>query len=299
MIEATKHPLYELCRRAYYHTSFSPEKRAESEIAYYNERVTEFQQLCGDNLDRCDDIINKFTTKFKAHMEAKGRCISSMITGPANFPVARAEKANNRERAAGDEVLNFVEKVRKNIDKEKNPHKHGISSDHVDALELLKNKLARLEKLQADMKLINKIHAVYKKAPESEATQKLMAGINEGYKNIIKNYVPRYSWEPHPFAPFELTNNNATIKTTKKRVIELEAKQGQESRETVVKGVRVVESVEENRIQLFFDGKPAAEIIAMLKSHGMRWSPRGGCWQRMLNNNGRYAVKQILLKINN
>lgn len=287
------HPLYETCRRAFYNTSFRPEERGESQVKFYEEILAEFKTLCGDDAARLEDLKTKFTAKFLKHMQAKGRCISSMITGPANFPTRRAEKANNVEHARGAEVLDFIAKVRKNFDREANPHKYGISSDHVDALELLKKKLARLEKLQVDMKLINKIHAAYKKAPEGVATQKLMATICEEHQKIIKTYVPEYSWIPHPFAPYELTNNNATIKTTKARVAELEAKQGMESKEENIKGVRVLQSVEENRIQLFFNGKPAAHVIADLKAKGMRWSPTNGCWQRMLNGNGRYATRQF------
>lgn len=32
---------------------------------------------------------------------------------------------------------------------------------------------------------------------------------------------------------------------------------------------------------------------ALLKSYGFRWAPSEGAWQRMLNDNGRYAAKQV------
>lgn len=288
------HPLYELCYRAYYNISFTPDKRAESEIIYYENQIAEFNELLAGNEERTTDVCNKFTAKFKAHMMAKSRCLSSMITGPAKFPVARAEKASKREHVLGEEVLNFVAKIRKLIDKEKNPHKHSISSDAVNAIELLKDKLGKLKANHELMKEFNKI--VRKKLTDEERLKQLIACTGKDAEFINKMLVPNV-FGRIGFESFELTNNNATIKNTEARIKELEAKQGRETKETIIECVRVVENTEENRIQLFFDGKPEQKIITLLKSRGMKWSPRSGCWQRMLNNNGIYAVKQILKEL--
>ena len=50
---------------------------------------------------------------------------------------------------------------------------------------------------------------------------------------------------------------------------------------------------EENRVQIIFDGKPDAEARAALKQSGFHWAPSQGAWQRMLNQNGIYAAKQV------
>lgn len=63
-------------------------------------------------------------------------------------------------------------------------------------------------------------------------------------------------------------------------------------------GVTLVQNVEENRVQLIFPGKPASEVRTMLKSHGFRWSPMNGAWQRHLNGSGIWAAKSILEKLN-
>ena len=49
----------------------------------------------------------------------------------------------------------------------------------------------------------------------------------------------------------------------------------------------------ENRIQIMFDEKPDEALRSELKSRGFRWAPSQGAWQRQLNANGMYAVKQI------
>lgn len=140
------HKHYEVARRAYNNTSFSPERRAESECKYFDEICEEFTKIGAVG------AIPKFERLFLLTLSAKSRCISSMITGGSNFPIARAEKANARERKISDELYNYVSRVRKAIDKQNNLHKHAISSDADNALELLKEKLAKLQDAQSKMK---------------------------------------------------------------------------------------------------------------------------------------------------
>lgn len=56
----------------------------------------------------------------------------------------------------------------------------------------------------------------------------------------------------------------------------------------------VVQNEEENRIQLFFDGKPNEEIRNLLKHNGFRWSSKNVCWQRQLTANARMTVRYII-----
>ncbi|TCP73797.1 hypothetical protein C8J31_1555 [Rhizobium sp. PP-CC-2G-626] len=67
--------------------------------------------------------------------------------------------------------------------------------------------------------------------------------------------------------------------------------------ETEAGAVEVKENTEIARIQMIFPGKPDEEARRILKSHGFRWSPSQGAWQRHLNEAGRYAVKIVLSKI--
>lgn len=56
---------------------------------------------------------------------------------------------------------------------------------------------------------------------------------------------------------------------------------------------KVVENAEIMRLQLFFDGIPEANTREVLKKHGFRWSPSNKAWQRLLNDNARYSLRQI------
>lgn len=67
-----------------------------------------------------------------------------------------------------------------------------------------------------------------------------------------------------------------------------------ETSEQEINGVRVVKNTDENRLQLFFDGKPNAEMITKLKGAAFRWSPRNKAWQRVLTDNAVAAANRIL-----
>lgn len=66
-----------------------------------------------------------------------------------------------------------------------------------------------------------------------------------------------------------------------RRVLET-AKQGSAKTSTIyeAEGLYIEDNVEDQRVRLFFDGKPSEEIRTYLKSNGFRWSPSTGSWQR-------------------
>ena len=87
--------LYKAGYDAHRNTSFDPEERAKNIVKEYE------AQLNGDLQTIPESEQERYITNYKKYLfswlSAKSRCISSMITGPANFPVRRAEKANHSE----------------------------------------------------------------------------------------------------------------------------------------------------------------------------------------------------------
>jgi hypothetical protein len=59
-------------------------------------------------------------------------------------------------------------------------------------------------------------------------------------------------------------------------------------------GVRLVDNVEANRLQIFFPDIPSEEIRRELKRNGFHWSPTVGAWQRHRRNRATYLAKLIL-----
>ena len=96
-----------------------------------------------------------------------------------------------------------------------------------------------------------------------------------------------------PYPQFSLANNSAEIRRIKVRIEKLKATAQNVTIKTPFASGTIVDNVEENRLQILFDDKPDADTRTKLKSHGFRWSPRNGAWQRMRSNAATYYAKQI------
>jgi hypothetical protein len=163
-----------------------------------------------------------------------------------------------------------------------------IFSDDPEAIEKLGGKVAQLEARQERMKEIN---AIYRKFIKNPATLD-SADIPESTKTTLRNFKPNWHGG-QPFPAYALTNNGANIRRLKERAQVLEVRQAQETTEKEINGIRIVDNCEDNRLQIFFPGKPDDAVRSSLKSHGFRWTPSVGCWQAYRNPNARYYADQI------
>ena len=272
------HKHYQAAYRAHYNTSFSPEKRAESECKFYDETIENFKQI-----GATENELEKFEKLFAVSLSAKSRCLSAAITGPSKFPVARAEKARIREMKVTDELFKYVENVQKWADRRNNPEKYTsnvIKLDDKNALASLKTKLEKLKSNHEKTKAANKIISK-KSTPEEKRAELLEVFKNESVvDDILKpDFCSRIGFT------FELKNNLQNIKQVESRIAEAEKLEKLEQKEIEINGVKVIQNKEEMRLQLVFSGKPASDMIQLLKSKGFKWSPRFMAWQRLLNAN--------------
>lgn len=167
----------------------------------------------------------------------------------------------------------------------------GISSDDPDAIAKLEAELAQVEERQRQMKRVNAAHKAFLRDPSRLDASDL----SEKVKALVRVYKPAYSWEPHPYAPYQLTNNSANARRIRERIKHLKAKAVRPAMaERVVGDVRVVKNVEANRLQLFFPGKPDDETRRKLKRYGFRWTPSLGCWQAFRSSRAMWAAGAIL-----
>jgi hypothetical protein len=102
-----------------------------------------------------------------------------------------------------------------------------------------------------------------------------------------------YSWEKQPYPGWEITNLGGTIRQVKKRIDTLTAHADDETTESMINGVRVIDNVEEHRLQLLFDGKPDENIRKMLKASGFRWTPSKECWQSYRGTHQNHRAEMI------
>lgn len=247
--------------------------------------------------DRIDGLLDAYARRLAANYNHRysidARVPSVMVAGPAKFPVKEKEKQN----AARDSNMAEYQEIQGLLDKITSCGMGGVMSDDPAALDKLRAKLKKLEDLQAKMKAAN---AYYRKHKTLEGCPDLTTGEIQAISAEMKN-----SWRsnPVPFEAYELSNNNATIKRTRERIAALEAEAeraaagGAEDYEG--KGYTLRENTDICRIQFIFDGKPDDDVRSLLKSHGFKWSPREGAWQRLLNDNARSAAACIAQAIDN
>lgn len=280
-----QHKYYQQAYDAHRGTSFSPEIRAEQYCADYDRDLAQMRAKVSELGGNPDDFEQGYTRHWLAWMAAKSRCVSSMITGPSNFPTKRNEKANNSERKRCDEFAAYCENYIARLTKAKRKSEAG------DPITELETKLAAAKKWQETMKAINAI--CRKKVTEQEKLNLLAAmGVKENVAKQVLTPVPGYGTG---FAHFELTNNLARIKGMEQRLAILQSRAKAETKEQErPDGIRIVENTDADRLQVFFPDKPTPEMIARLKKAAFKWSPSNGCWQRQLTANALYALKSIL-----
>lgn len=288
-----KHKHYELCRRAHLNTSFHPEKRAEQSCKDFDAMQKELEDLGARA-----ETIEKSERLFIAWQSARGNCISSMITGPANFPTRRAEKANNAEMNRSTEYFDHFNKVKKAIEKERyyetHPEARPISNSDDDALSRLKDKLAKLEAERVTNNAINKI---VRRKPKNEATPEKLEelrklGLSE--KGLHQIFEPDFCGRIG-VSPYVNQNLGGNIKRVKERIESLEkTKQLKTERIDLGNDVFVTQDPEAMRVFFEFDGKPSDEIRTLLKSKGFRWTPSQGHWGRKLTGNASHAARQVM-----
>ena len=163
----------------------------------------------------------------------------------------------------------------------------GISSDDPDALAKLKDKMTRL---------------IAKADAQAALNKQIRAGkfdeIDHPAINVeaLKRDIAKWPYRQHTY--FFVSNIRAEIRRLKDRIAGLE-KAATRQHVEIVKGggIKIVQNVEANRVQIIFRDKPDAAMRAKLKHRGFRWAPSEGAWQRHLNNAGIYAAQCIMREL--
>ena len=252
-----------------------------------------------------DEWAQKHISESLAHIASNSGMASAMVTGPSNFPVARQQKLMDRHQRRYERLREHCAKARKRLERIAFPHGDpsiAIRSDNPDAVALIEDKIAKLEARSASMKAANKTVRSWKKTGQDEAALVEALKTEHGYGEAGARAIakPNYMGQ-RGFEGFELSNTRAEINRLQARRDQLQAnaaraEQGdtETTHQTSEGEVTLCENVEAHRVQLIFPGKPSAETRSLLKSHGFRWSPSFGAWQRHLNHAGRERARFVL-----
>lgn len=244
-----------------------------------------------DEAERVYKLAERYSRKMAENLNNASRigmmCPSVMISGAGNFPVKKKEKQNaamdkNYERF--NEIQGILRKIEAIL------HGKGIiKSDDEKAIEKLEEKLEELKEMQEAMKSANK--AVRLK--DTDKGNEMLRDMGYSEKQIKELRTPDFCGRIG-FASYALQNNNANIHRIEGRIKELKATKEKGTQEEDCKFCKIVRNAEDMRLQLIFDGKPEPEVRDVLKRNGFRWAPSNQAWQRHLNSNSEYALKQVI-----
>lgn len=295
---------YQTAYQAFTGTSFTPERRAQQrQKDYVNEMewVTSVFEKFADTPERRAEIKaaleryrDTYLQKYTAMLRSRHGLVSTMIAGPANFPVRQMEK----KIASSDKRLNeFLEWNNKAIHRlrldfdPKYVSRRGISADDADAPAQLAARIAAAEQEQERMKAAN---SILRSKRTSEATKIQRLAELEIPEPVARSMMKGDFAGRKGYAQFQLSNNLANIKRMKQRLADMEKLRADDTFEMAFEGGRILDNVEDNRLQIFFDDKPAADLRTKLKQNGFKWAPSKGAWQRMRNASANEAARRVL-----
>lgn len=175
----------------------------------------------------------------------------------------------------------------------------GISSDDPDAAEKLTAKAATIDNRVEEMKRVN---AAWRKAGKpdpanAEGWQQVadLLGVPAESLFTLRRNFATYRYQGQPYPAYAITNARANQRRTEARAANLAGvDRDAADRRYQVAGVTIEESAGDNRLRLYFDGKPSDEVRHALKASGFRWAPSVGAWQRHLSTAALYNAGRVL-----
>lgn len=254
--------------------------------------MNDYEQRKQDRIDRYLEKAGKARAESSALSQQAHTMLSAIPPGQPMLPDHYSYKSDKRYRdridtkmrqsISADEKADYYEgKARAAA------NNRAISSDDPDAVQKLQEKLTALEKLQAKMKTTN---AYYRKHQTCRGCEGIT---DEEAARLDQRVKDGYSWETAPYPAYALSNNNQEIHRIKKRLETLTQNREVGFQDWEFDGGKVVANDDKNRLQIFFDEIPPAEVREALKGHGFRWARSEGAWQRQFSSNAIYAARHI------
>lgn len=280
--------------------SHSPEQRAEATIMAYNNHLNEaradIEKMATTEPQKqiIEEIFNDhhegYKKKYIAWLNAKSRCFSSFIVGPANFPVRQMEKRNRSEDNRLNELINYENSLARHAKR------------RFDALLTSEQKINIADDFQLkklNKKLVTCVTVL--KNPKGNGSPALFKANLSGMIRRSSSKVVILFLEE--LKKYQIEQNivvftpRNSIWSAGTEIEALEIKNVERVAQQIVHSendFKIVENFQADRIQILFTEKPDEEMRRKLKMRGFRWSPTNSAWQRQLTNNARYATKTVL-----
>lgn len=262
--------------------------------------MNNYERKQSDRKDRLLELADRMEAASDAAYQSARRMSSVIPFGQPILVGHHSEKRDRNYRAkiwrTQDRCLELQRKAEYFRGKAAGVGQGGISSDDPDAIMKLRGELAQHERTQERMKQANAAIRKHAKAGLVAQVAALDAlGFGAKAHQLLKpDFCGRIG-----FPDYAIKNNSSNMRRIKLRIEELTARAAtadQPDREHECKGFRVVECFADNRVRVFFPGKPSEAIRDALKTHGFHWSPTVGAWQRHLSDGAVYLLTQGYLR---
>lgn len=158
-----------------------------------------------------------------------------------------------------------------------------IYADDPAAPDKLAAKVAELEARQARMKATNKA------IKQNDRAALVALGHAESLIDQWLSPEPM-PWPGKGYAPFELTNNNAKLKTAKARLAQVSKQQATPDKDEIIGDVKVEWRPGEDRIRVIYPGRVDTATFRALRAHGFRAMQESGAFSAYYNYQaGKYV----------
>lgn len=266
-----------------------------------DDRMNAYEERRQARIDRLEERAAKVRAEGERLVRAGSDALSRI---PFGQPILVGHHSERGDRAYRGRAVRQIDKgyaLDKQADEiqrraEAAASNHAISADDPNAPDKLRERIAELEARQERRKAINKI--LQRKPKNISTPEKIASLVAMG----LTSAAAADAFTPDccgfvGFPAFTLSNNSANIRRLKQRLAETESRAEVETVKTEYDGFTLREDADLNRVQFLFDDKPAEATRTLLKTHGFRWAPSAGAWQRQLNAAGRYAAGRVLAQL--
>lgn len=291
---------------AYCGISFSPGKRAESVVVDYSEQLEDdLSKMPESERER---YVQNYRKHLSAWLGAMSRCLSSMITGPANFPVRRNQKANDVEHKRSVEFTEWRERALRAIEKQRlanrsenevgdeiwNRMKKGIASSAATILQIDLG-----ESFYTRALFVNSITGTIKTWAKNGRVDLVKKGL--AYVKELNEWAKEKGGKDIIAAKNGIWELEQAAEVAREEKVDAAVRENETQEFTfpnTLGTIEIIKNYKIDRIQIMFPGKPSEEIRGILKGSGaaFKWAPSEGAWQRQLTRNAEYAVEQLIKK---
>lgn len=307
----------DILRMAHSGTSFDPERRAKMEVEYFKAEVQsvydelkEYATTPEQKKQLNEEMVKfqkKYAEKYNDILATRGRMLSPMITGPANFPVSRNKKTissyenkvhakdkfrdkvvggikrrwrkENIESAGGERVI-----LERDLKDARNEHNRMIEANKITRKKIPDSeKITLLKDLGfTDKDIADSIPKTVAKKGGKFDKEKISTGGFEWAKGTISDI------------KFNVAGSKADIKRMEGRLWVIDKRKATPTGSNKFSGGEIVDNNEADRVQILFDDKPDDTMRGKLKGEGWRWSPRNSAWQRKRTDAAMRSAKRIV-----